>query len=276
MEYTSWNISISPLEQKELLYPILAELGFDSFEETSEGLKAFIPTDDYKNDLVEEVKSHAWLASSKVEITVEQHEHQNWNEVWESNFQPIQIEDRLLIRAPFHPENTRVKMDLLIAPQMSFGTGHHETTYLMCNMLLDYPVTDKSVLDMGSGTGILAILCEKLGAKKTLGIEIEEMAVQNAMDNAALNNCSKTAFLHGDANGIPQEKYELILANINRNILLQDMDKYAAALKQGGDLFLSGFYNSDVEILVTKANELGLTRINKTLKNDWCLLQLQK
>ena len=277
MDYYSWEISCNPVvEGRELLYPILADLGFDSFEETEEGLMAYVPCDLFQEASVQTVKNHPWLQSLEaLEIVHRKVEQENWNEVWESNVSPIEVEDKLLIRAPFHGAPKDGRMDLLIQPQMSFGTGHHETTWQMCKALMDTDLKGKALLDMGSGTGILAILSERLGATEILGIEIEAPAVDNANENAALNACSKVQFVHGNADNIPSQQYDIILANINRNVLLQDMGAYVAALKPGASLYLSGFYTSDNELLVEKAKEYKLELQNKSAKNDWSLLHFK-
>ncbi len=277
MDYLQVNITIAPLEQRELLYPVLAELGFDSFQETETGLEAFIPKEGDQDTLVESIKKHDWLAhAEQLEINVSEVPHTNWNAVWESNFEPISVGEALHIRAPFHEPESKYERELIIAPQMSFGTGHHETTWMMCSALLDMKCQGKRVLDMGSGTGILAILTEMLGAQRVLGIEIEAMAVQNAQENAALNHCKACHFVHGDASAIPSEEFDIIVANINRNILLQDLSKYAAVLAKGGALLLSGFYVYDNPKLLAAAADLGL-ELHKTLdRNDWSLLYLIK
>lgn len=274
MKYIKWDITAEPLaESRELLYPILGDLGFDSFEEAPKGLHAYIPQSFWRAGLVQEVKQHPWLAATTtLEIEESDIAEENWNQVWESNFQPIEVGKELFIRAPFHQASSGHALDLLIQPQMSFGTGHHETTWQMCKTIMQLDLKEKQVLDMGSGTGILAILCEKQGASSCLGIEIEAPAVDNAKENAALNNCSKCEFIHGDASLIPNQKYDLVVANINRNVLLSDLKNYYRVMAPGSVLLLSGFYTSDNELLINAAEEIGLNLVNTSNKNDWSLL----
>ncbi|MDV7391686.1 50S ribosomal protein L11 methyltransferase, partial [Arthrospira platensis SPKY1] len=199
----------------------------------------------------------------------------NWNETWEKNFEPIRIDERCRIRAPFH-DYENVEIDIIIEPKMSFGTGHHETTHLMSSFLLDMDLQNKKTLDMGCGTSILAILAAKKGAMPVDAIDIDPWCVENSMENIERNDCSLIRVLEGVAENIPARDYDVIIANINRNILLEDMERYANAMKAGGVLLLSGFYEHDIEDISKKCVDLGFNFLEKRLRNQWASLKFEK
>jgi ribosomal protein L11 methyltransferase len=203
-------------------------------------------------------------------------EKQNWNQVWESNYDPIRIEDLVLIRASFHPSETGFQMEVVINPKMSFGTGHHETTSLMTAALFDFDLTGKSVLDAGTGTGLLAFVAKKRGAGFVRGFDIDEWSVENSMENAGLNDCEEIPFGLGTIMDEDDTQYDVLLANINRNILLAEMAEYAVRIKPGGLLFLSGFYTEDIPLLLESAEKQQLNFIAQASKNNWACLQLRK
>jgi ribosomal protein L11 methyltransferase len=202
--------------------------------------------------------------------------HQNWNEVWESNFEPVFIENSLSIVAPFHDASNRKNHVIEIDPKMSFGTGHHQTTYLMCQEILSLVLEGKSILDMGTGTGVLAILAEQLGAKQCIAIDIESWSVENTKSNALRNGCSKIIALEGGVSIIPPMQYDFIFANINKNVLKEQMSTYALNLPLDGILLLSGFFVTDVDELVLLAKELGLSNVGIREKENWALIKLKK
>lgn len=270
------DIQVEPLlEGRDMLLAFLSEEGFDSFEESSTGLKAYILEKDWSPAMLDdlEVVKNGTLRMS---YTTEKLDAINWNEEWERHYEPILIGNDIHIRAPFHPAKEHVKFDLLIEPKMSFGTGHHQTTRLMSLLLLDMDVQGKDVLDMGTGTGVLAILAEKLGAKKVVAIDNFEWAVENTAENAARNGCTKIQALHGDADSLAGMKFTTILANINRNVLLEDMRVYVNCLETGGHLALSGFFESDRALLDEEAKALGLEPVQVMNEGQWAACLYQK
>jgi len=193
---------------------------------------------------------------------------QNWNATWEENFEPIQVGELCVVRAPFH-EKPNVEFDIVIEPKMSFGTGHHETTHMMLQHILDHNFEQKSVLDMGSGTGVLAILTAMKGAKSIDAIDIDNWCYLNAIENKERNNCEHINVFEGDASLLKNKKYDVVIANINRNILLTDIPTYADCLNKNGILFLSGFYSEDIPIITRKCEEVGLKFEKNLEKNNW-------
>jgi ribosomal protein L11 methyltransferase len=260
----------------EVAIATLSEIGFDSFVELENGLEAYINEDDFNQDLViseliDEIKDHV-----EATFSIEKIPFQNWNAVWESDFKPVFVEDKLTILAPFHNKEEVVGLPIVIQPQMSFGTGHHQTTWMMSKILLDMPNVPSNVLDMGTGTGVLAILAEKLGAKNILAIDIEPWSVENTIENAERNQCTEIEGLCGDIDLIEGKEFELILANINKNILKSHMQQYAKSLKIGSKIALSGFFDTDVDELVEVANQYGLIFDSKLTKETWAALILIK
>jgi len=242
------------------------------FEETTEGLKAFVAEGNYdETKLEEEVISKF----ADISYSVSQIEQQNWNEVWEKNFEPMQIGD-VFIRAPFHESRPGVKYELIIEPKMSFGTGHHATTSLMILEILKTDFKDKTVLDMGCGTSLLAILASKLGAKNLLAIDIDEWAVENSIENCGRNNVSNIEVIKGDATGIKGRQFDIVLANINRNVLLEDMKAYASSLRPGGEILFSGFYETDIEVIQKEAEKNGFSLLNSDTLNQWAVVRFLK
>ena len=255
----------------EILIAELGEKGFESFDETESGVSAYIQLKDWSEGLLENVQI---LSSKEVRFrwTVEEIAQVNWNEQWEKNFEPIEVDGKVSIRAPFH-EDPKLEYEIIIEPKMSFGTGHHETTHLMVQHLLNLDVTGRSVLDMGSGTGILAIFAELRGADRIDAIDIDRWCYENALENAERNKCRRIRVYEGDASMLKGRSYDLIIANINRNILLQDMETYVDCLSNGGILLLSGFYASDITVIDKKASSLGLKLDQKLQRNDWVALK---
>jgi ribosomal protein L11 methyltransferase len=272
MNYIGYYFKIEPLQPaSEILIAELGEVGFESFVENENGVDAFIQQEDWHEDILGAIQI---LQSDEFEITYskEEIEQVNWNEEWEKNFEPITVKDLVSVRAPFH-ENPNLKYDIVIEPKMSFGTGHHETTHLMIEQLLNLDLKGMEVLDMGSGTGILAIFAEMRGAKHTDAIDIDEWCYINALENVERNNGKKIDVYQGDASLLIDQQYDLIIANINRNILLNDMSKYYECLKEGGTLLLSGFYTEDIPVLRSLAENLGMKYDGKLEKNNWVSLK---
>lgn len=275
MNYIKVSFKLDPvLPAREILYAELGELPFESFEETENGLEAYIQAPDFSEEMLKGLMIEG-LPNQKIETESEIIEQQNWNAVWESNFEEIVVNDKCVIRAPFHPVSN-VDYDIIISPQMSFGTGHHETTFLISNELFKLDLKSKSVLDMGCGTGVLAIIANKLGANPIEAIDIEEWAYENTLDNNKLNGVEGMTVLHGDAGLLVDKKFDVILANINRNILLNDMKVYSKCLASGGLILFSGFYETDVPHIKEAAENNGLVFVKKEVKNNWTMAQFRK
>lgn len=278
MDYLELTISISPHDPwTEILTAELAELGFESFVETEEGVQAYGAI---KNINLDEVVKSSLISNHNEEIQMHYESkiipHQNWNAQWESDFHPVEVENYLTILAPFHSKDDRKGMIVEIQPQMSFGTGHHQTTWLMSKALFELDQIADQVLDMGTGTGVLAIIAEKLGAKSVLAIDIEDWSVINAEENAVRNECVLIETKCGDVDLIREKQFGLIIANINKNVLKSHIESYSKSLIKNGVLLLSGFFDSDVEELVTFASQYGLKINNTFSKETWAALQLMK
>lgn len=258
-------------DYNEIIIAELANAGFESFQEEPGLVKGYIKSTGFDHSLIDSLGFMSVIKN--VNITTHTIEDQNWNAVWESNFEPVIFEGKCLIRAPFHKDDPTFPMQIIIEPKMSFGTAHHPTTALMIETMYSLDIEDKIVLDMGSGTGILAILASKLGAKEVVAIDNDKWAVENSIENVARNNINNITVLLGDAGLLKSEQFDIILANINRNVLLTDMKHYTSVLNQKGSLVLSGFYENDIEIINATARKLGLTLMSKTIKSEWsCLL----
>lgn len=255
--------------QQDLLMNALAETGFDTFEEVDFGFKAYIPAANFnQEDLDDRLEPFHGVLNFSYEVNLIP--HKNWNAVWESNFQPIQIKDQIWVRATFHKPRPDFPFEIVIDPKMAFGTGHHQTTSMMMDWMLDTVFIGKKVLDMGCGTGILAILASKKGAAKVVAIDNDPICCESTKENAALNNVENIEVFCGSKEAIPNEGFDIILANINRNILLNQMETYQRSLKPGGLLFLSGFYeNPDLELLKAEAEKYGLQFLERKKMQDW-------
>jgi|SRR5690625_266142 len=273
--YTEYDFRVKPkTPATEILIAELAEIGFEAFFETETGVLAYIPTDQDQDNLLEEVdimNSIVFKISFQKKII----EQKNWNEEWEKDFQPIEVSDKCRIRASFHPKK-EVEFDIIINPKMSFGTGHHATTYLMLEYILEEDLTHKQILDMGCGTGVLAILASLKNAKHIDAIDIDSWSYQNAIENAELNNCNNIEVFEGDASLLKNKKYDYIFANINIKVLLDDLNIYADCLSENGVLFISGFFETDLPDLKEKANENGLTFDHYKTKDQWTAARLLK
>ena len=277
MEYLELKLAINPREPyAEILTYHLSEIGFDMFEDTSDGLKAYILAQNYdENNLLQLLKEQS-NTSCTVQHEITHIPWKNWNEEWESNFQPEVIADTIYVRAEFHPSNLGYKHELVIQPRMAFGTGHHPTTAQVMELMLSIDFKNKSVLDMGSGTGILALLALQLGAKSALAVDNDDNAVDNSRENAIRNELPQMEALVGESSTIAERKFEIILANINRNIILNDLPFYATMLFRNGILVTSGYYTQDLKIIREKASSLGLKYVKHIVKNDWCCAEFIK
>ena len=273
--YYGFTFVVSPRDPAtEMLIAELGYAGFESFVENETGVIAYIQKDECSEAILEDIFV---LTSAEFDIsyTKEEIEQVNWNSEWEKNFSPIQVDKQVSIRAPFH-ENPNLEYDIVIEPKMSFGTGHHETTHMMVQHLLELDLKDKKTLDMGCGTGILAIFAELKGAQPIDAIDIDNWCYLNTVENIERNNCKHITTYEGVASLLQGKHYDLIIANINRNILLADIDVYGACLNAGGTLLLSGFYAEDIPLLDAKATALGM-RLEKQLeRNKWVSLRYLK
>ncbi len=276
MDYIEITAVIKPLVLgREVLVAQFSEIGFESFVETEKGLKAYIQKEEYKEGAMNTV---AILKNKEFTIEIETKfiADQNWNKTWEENFEPIDVLGKCFIRAPFHLKKDAVEYDIVIDPKMSFGTGHHSTTYLMIKKMLDIDLSGKRVLDMGCGTAVLAILAKLKNAGYTEAIDIDEWAYNNSIENIRNNNCDDIVVKKGGAELLGNKEFDLVLANINRNILLADMVSYSKSMALKGNILLSGFFSSDVDLIIDEAKKNGLSLVDSEHKNDWTLLHLIK
>ncbi len=270
--YIGYYFKVQPLQPGvEILIAELGYAGFESFVETEEGVTAYIQKEEWSETILDDIQI---LNSNEFEISFsfEDIEQTNWNEEWEKNFTPIVVDEKCSVRAPFH-DKPNTDYDIIIEPKMSFGTGHHETTHMMIQYILNNDFKDKSVLDMGCGTGVLAILAEMKGAKPIDAIDYDNWCYLNSLENVERNNCEHITVLEGDASLLVDKHYDVIIANINRNILLNDLDKYVACLNKNGMLLLSGFYKDDIPVLEAECNKHMLKLVETLEKNHWVALK---
>ena len=275
MNYIEVDIFLSKKKPfTDIITAKLNEIEFESYQQTEYGLQAYIQERLFNKDLLNDSFS---ILENKVDFSfkIKEIKQQNWNASWESSFQPVVINEKCIVRAAFH-QKTDVEFEIVITPKMSFGTGHHATTFLMMNAMFNLDFINKNILDIGSGTGVLSVLAEKLGAKNILGIDIDNWAFENSKENTILNNCNRINFEIGDVSNLEDKKFDVILTNINRNIILKDLDNYSAALNSGGQMLLSGFYTDDESLILSKAEKLNLNFQMRKQKDNWLLLHLQK
>jgi len=275
MNYFEINFVIEPFEEyiSDVLASELGEIGFDSFVPTEQGLDAYA-----LETAFDETKLKSLLADfpfeASIEYKVTQIESKNWNEEWEKHyFEPIVIGNECVIHSSFHKNVPKAKYDIVIDPKMAFGTGHHETTSLMIGRLLQMNLTGKTLLDMGCGTSVLAILAAMRGAKDIVAIDIDTWCTENSIENIAVNNIAGIKVLLGGAELLAGLHFDIILANINRNILLADMEQYAACLSTGGELYMSGFYVHDIPLIEAEASRNGLKLVDYQEKNNWAVVK---
>lgn len=260
--------------QHDMLVSMLAEIGFDSFMDDERSLKAYCSAD-YRDDMaVENLLSEPAFFDLHL-LKVEEMPDKDWNELWEASYQPVVVNDRCRVRAPFHEPDSSFEFDLVIEPKMSFGTANHETTAQIIQLMLETDFHGKEVLDMGSGTAVLAILAKKLGAARTVAIDNDEWAYRNAFTNTELNGISDIEIVLGDASAI-QGSFDVVLANINRNILLRDMPCYEAAMRPEAHIFFSGFYTEDLDSIKAEAERLGLHYCRHLSRNNWVAAEFCK
>ncbi|MCK8495670.1 MULTISPECIES: 50S ribosomal protein L11 methyltransferase [Spirosoma] len=276
MNYIELQLHVTP-DYTDILTAELAELGFESFVETDEGLNAYIIETDFDEKALEELVAK-YTNQTAIAYEVNSLEKRNWNAEWEREYEPIEVADSVRVRASFHEPDARFRYDIVINPKMSFGTGHHETTAMMLEQQLDLDFAGKTVLDVGSGTGILAILAAKMGARSVQAFDIEEWAVENAVENAAINDCPQISVFQGTIDDIKDEqgRYDVILANINRNVLLAEIPLYTHLLNEGGYLLVSGFYEHDAPDIQQKAIDAGLWAEKTKSVREWTSIRFKK
>ncbi len=270
MQYTETQLTFKPAtpDNKDILTALLAEIGYDSFMENKDGLSAYIPTENFDEEATEAAIEPVRAIFESLAVESKPMPDVNWNAEWEKSFTPITVLDKCRIRAPFHECDPNYPVEIIIEPKMSFGTGHHATTTLMLQQIFDIDLAGKSVLDMGCGTGVLAIAAKKVGASTATAIDIDHWSVENSIENVARNQVDGITVLEGGVEAI-SGSFDVILANINRNILLDQMPTYAKSLNANGILCLSGFYKSDLDIIKEKAQSLNLRFVTFIERDDW-------
>lgn len=277
MKYVRCILELQPLQPAtDIFIAALADLGFESFEETQKGLKAYIQEPEWDETAFLDIpylNSELWKVNHRWEVVAPE----NWNAVWERDYTPITVREQCMVRAPFHPEpGGDIPYDIVISPKMSFGTGHHQTTRLMLDYLLDLPMADKSVLDVGTGTGVLAILCGMQGAKTITAIDIDPWSYENAMENARRNRQDMIEVLQGSMGCVSGREFDVVLANINKNALVELMPELASALTGGGSLIISGFYRNDLAHLKGVAASDGLDFCSCRESDSWTAANFSK
>ncbi|MFM7218242.1 MAG: 50S ribosomal protein L11 methyltransferase [Bacteroidota bacterium] len=266
-----------PEGNADILIAFLGEAGFEMFEEAGSQVAAYFPAEGTTEAEVASAIRTVPEAFTGNDWMISLTEDRNWNEEWEKSFSPVEIAGKVVIRAPFHAPIVGDEMiELIIEPKMSFGTGHHPTTALMVEAMMGYPFKDLKVLDMGCGSGLLAILAEKLGSSDLSAIDIDDWSVENSLENVARNGCAKITVAKGNASSLSGTDFDIILANINRNILLQDLPRYVQSLRPGGRLFMSGFLQDDRKILVESAGAYGLKEEKSLVNGQWTMLVFLK
>ncbi len=277
MNYYELILSLTPNTEinRDVASAVLADIGFESFVETDRGIDAYIPESLYSEEALAETLQSLPLIDTHVQYHIEFIKEKDWNEEWEKNFfQPIYIDNKVVIHSSFHQDVPPAEYDIVIDPKMAFGTGHHQTTELMISYLADLEVHDKSFLDMGCGTAVLAILARMKGARPVTAIDNDEWAYRNALENIRLNNTPDIKVQLGDASLLGDEQYDFIFANINRNILLNDIHSYASCMSPGASLYMSGFYSEDMEAIIQEGAKSGLGFISYKTKDNWVALHL--
>jgi ribosomal protein L11 methyltransferase len=270
MNYFKSSFTITPDSQdfREILMAILGELGYESFVENENSVDAYIQSSYYKPNLLDHLSFNPIF---EFEVETDEIPDQNWNEVWEKNYyKPLVVSGKCVVRAPFHTDYPKELYEIIIEPNMAFGTGNHETTTMMMEYLLELDVSGKSVLDMGSGTGILSILASKCGAITITAIDIDKWSYEGTMENARLNDIGNITPVLGDALAIPNSTFDIILANIHKNVIVSDLQLYFKVLKSKGKIIVSGFYKEDLDDILFLAKNIGLVIVNSKTRNNWC------
>jgi ribosomal protein L11 methyltransferase len=275
MFYTCLRVTCDP-EYSEILMAEIANAGFETFLETGNGFEAYVELERFDKGLLESVFDR-YKELTSITFNTEQIQKQNWNEQWEKSYHPIIVEEKFLIRASFHEPDPRYPLEVIITPKMSFGTGHHQTTYLMVKNQLEIDHKGKRVMDAGCGTAILSVVACKLGAAEVEAFDIDEWSITNGNENLQVNGCANIHIQRGKISEIIlRGSFDIILANINKNILIAEIGRYEKFLKKGGLLLLSGFYVEDVDDLVSEGKKNNLSEMKRTDRENWAALLLQK
>ena len=276
MQYIEVDIELKKIvPYNEILIALLNDIKFNSYYENDNGLKAYIEESNFDLDLLKQ-KLEKIKEIENLSYKVNKLENNNWNKNWEESFTPVIINKNCIVRATFHEKPNKINYDIVITPKMSFGTGHHETTYLMMQYMFSLSFDNKNILDLGSGTGILSILASKLKAKEIHAIDFDKWAFINSKENILLNNVKNVSCVLGDIDSVIFKKYDIFLININRNIILSQMNKYKDLMSVNSDILLSGFISDDTNLILNQAKKLDLKLINKKNKKEWNLLHLKK
>lgn len=275
MYHTRLQVICDP-EFSEILQAEISEAGFDTFMEIENGFEAYAEQENFNKDVLHEIQ-HKYSQVTPITFYQDKIEKRNWNEEWEKNYEPVIVDENVIIRAAFHHPEKQYPFDIIITPKMSFGTGHHQTTYLMVKTQLEMDHKNKIVMDAGCGTAVLAVMASKLGAKKVEAFDIDEWSVPNGQENALLNDCNNIIIRQGKISNLTfNDDFDIILANINKNILLEEMHQYAAYLKPGGLLLLSGFYEKDIPDLLREGGKYKLSQVRSHEREHWVSLLLKK
>jgi len=275
MYYSRLQVICDP-SYTEILMAEVAEAGFDTFMETDKGFEAYVEQHAYDKQRLQEIQEK-YAEVHPLLFSLDRIEKKNWNEEWEKNYEPIVVEDTIIVRADFHQPEKHYPIEIIITPKMSFGTGHHQTTHLMLKAQLNIDHANKVVMDAGTGTAVLAIMASKRGAKKVEAFDIDDWSVENGTENVAVNQCNNIVIRKGKISDLAfDELFDIILANINKNILLEELHHYAVHLKPGGQLLLSGFYEKDIPDLLTEAQRYGLEKVSHDTRDTWACLLLNK
>lgn len=275
MYYTSLRVTCAQ-EFSDILIAEIGDAGFDTFMENENGFEAYAEGDNFDRSKLDEIKSK-YQPLTSITYTFDKVEKQNWNELWENNYEPINVDNKCLIRAAFHQSDKRFAYEIIITPKMSFGTGHHQTTYLMIKNQMEIDHKNKVVMDAGCGTAILSIMASKLGAKHVEAFDIDDWSVVNGAENIQVNQCLNIHQRQGKITDLTFEtNFDIILANINKNVLLNELAQYAAYLNTGGLLLLSGFYEDDIEDLLEEARRYGMKEVRRDAREQWAALVLEK
>jgi ribosomal protein L11 methyltransferase len=279
MNYYELKLTVTPHTEinRDVLSALLADIGFESFMESESGLDAYVPENRYSEEAIAGVLANLPIPDTTVRYHIEYIKSQDWNEEWEKHFfQPIIIDNQVVIHSSFHKDIPELPYDIIIGPKMAFGTGHHATTHLMVSCLLELDLTSKSFLDMGCGTAVLAILARLRGADPVMAIDMDEWAYENSLENIRLNHTPDIQIRLGDAGLLGKERYDVIFANINRNILLNDIPVYARCMHSGSSLFMSGFYQEDLEMIREQCEKHSLRFVSCKEKNNWTAVHFNK
>ena len=271
MNYIEFDFETENEDQSEQLIALLSEQGFDGFEEAGNTLHAYIPETEFKEEAFAEIVA----MFDSIAYTQSLVENINWNKQWEESFEPVMVDDFVAIRASFHQSITNVEHEIVITPKMSFGTGHHATTYLVMQQMRSLDIAGKTVIDFGTGTGVLAILAEKMGANEVLAIDNDDWSIENAKENISQNNCAKINIEKGDV--FPTgKKYDIILANITLNVIMANLSFIAQVTKPGTKILFSGFFKTDEAILIEALKNAGLKYLSSSQKGEWMVVVAER